>query len=715
MAEIINIPNNAVIYDIEIDLWEPIKRNTVYSKQWDTRTRYIRATVYNNGILYPLTTSDVIHYCATKPDGYSIDNFAGIDSEGKIIYWITDQTTAKDGQFDAEFRIFGGTSENPERKGTPKFVMWIEKSAVNDNAVISSNEFNALTQTISSIEHLSEEVTEAVNNVHTAIGNLDAALEGVETLNQQLIEDEEERKENEQIRIQKDAARPDYIYITKEAYEALPLSDREDSNKIYEITNDNGTVFTELQDLIDNTESAISDTLIAKQEAENAAANADNLSHQFQNNEDIRQAFYDSYKECSSYDNTETYLVNNKVTFQGGTYQCISKCTGIAPSYNTNNTNWICIAAKGTDGAGGDMFKSFYDTHNKQLDIYDYADSKVENAAFFGDSGGLVGSAIPTDAERLQGYPASYFEDLVVTVDDKTNTINERVNVIENVYPQLANPNILINPNFKINQRGMSSYNTPNAYTVDRWMNWGMNTTITPNNSGINITCTHSSDTKLLKQSVEHPEFYSGMTLTLTMKYKSLIMGNKSKFIFGFEDGTNNYSKEIDTSIISGITKVSGIIQNPTRLIVGLTKIGTDTINVDIEWIKLEACSIATPFIPRLYGEELALCQRYYCDSTSRGTVMYGYNNLGMHYLAGEILYPVEMRITPNLKVYNTVSNTFNQLRNTSNGTEISTTSITFNYLFTNTKGTSMLVVDGFTPVDGAPYDFKYTLDAEIY
>jgi hypothetical protein len=712
MAEIINIPDKAIIYDIDIDLWEPIKRNTIYSKQWDTRTRYIRATIYNNGVLYPLTTSDVIHYCATKSDGYSIDNFAGIDSEGKIIYWITDQTTAKDGQFDAEFRIFSGTSENPERKGTPKFVMWVEKSAVNDNAIISSDEFNALTQTLSSIEHLSEEVTEAVNNVHTAIGNLDAALEGVETLNQQLIEDEDEREKNEQFRIQRDALRPDYIYITKEAYEALQLSEREDPNKIYEITNDNGAVFTELQDLIDNTESAISDTLEAKVEAENAATNANDLSHQFQNNESIRQGFYDAYKECSPYNNTKSYIVNNKVTYQGGTYQCILNSTGITPAYNANNPNWICIAAKGNDGAGGDMFKSFYDTHNKQIDIYDYADSKVENVALFGNSGGLVGTAIPTDAERLQGYPASYFEGLVDTVDDKTGTISDRVNVIESVYPQLANPNILINPNFKINQRGKSSYNTANAYTVDRWINHGVNTTITPTSLGINISCTYTDDSNLLRQIVEHPELYAGMTLTLSIKYKNLVLGTNEKFILGFNDDINNYQEEISTT--SGIAKVTGIVSsNPNLLAVRCTKIGTgSSFSVDIEWLKLEVSSIATPFIPRLYGEELALCQRYYERSKDINSLIGSKICIGVHpTLLSGFDFAVEKRVTPTITLYSR-NGTPNKVSLVDTGADIGT-EVTASPPSTKTIRTILDSGSEFTK--GLGYEVNYVADAEIY
>ena len=34
--------------------------------------------------------------------------------------------------------------------------------------------------------------------------------------------------------------------------------------------------------------------------------------------------------------------------------------------------------------------------------------------------------------------------------------------------------------------------------------------------------------------------------------------------------------------------------------------------SIVVNWVKLEIGSYATPFSPRLYGEELALCERYY-------------------------------------------------------------------------------------------------------
>ncbi|MGN6715520.1 hypothetical protein, partial [Anaerocolumna jejuensis] len=61
------------------------------------------------------------------------------------------------------------------------------------------------------------------------------------------------------------------------------------------------------------------------------------------------------------------------------------------------------------------------------------------------------------------------------------------------------------------------------------------------------------------------------------------------------------------------------------------------------EWIKLEVNDHATPFIPRSYGEELAMCKRYYeagdiSFAVAKGVV---YEPLSK--------FSVEKRITPTL------------------------------------------------------------------
>lgn len=63
-----------------------------------------------------------------------------------------------------------------------------------------------------------------------------------------------------------------------------------------------------------------------------------------------------------------------------------------------------------------------------------------------------------------------------MTVNVKTNNNTKALIEPDNI----SNPNLLINPDFKINQRGQNSYSsTKDNYTVDRWKLY--NSTLTVN------------------------------------------------------------------------------------------------------------------------------------------------------------------------------------------------------------------------------------------
>ena len=67
---------------------------------------------------------------------------------------------------------------------------------------------------------------------------------------------------------------------------------------------------------------------------------------------------------------------------------------------------------------------------------------------------------------------------------------------------KFSNPNLLINPDFKINQRGATSYEQQ-GYSVDRWKIW--NVTVTPNSNGsITIKNDKYTDTGTFIQILEN-------------------------------------------------------------------------------------------------------------------------------------------------------------------------------------------------------------------
>ena len=104
----------------------------------------------------------------------------------------------------------------------------------------------------------------------------------------------------------------------------------------------------------------------------------------------------------------------------------------------------------------------------------------------------------------------------------------------------------------------------------------------------------------------------------------------------------------------------------------------------EITGVQLEVGHNATEFEYRHYGEELALCQRYYFK-TPTNNWMYALDNTNV-YNRATIWHPVEMRANPSITWSPTVSGT-------SNGTQWGSTKKSI--LYVNSPGTIVSVNPG--------------------
>lgn len=172
---------------------------------------------------------------------------------------------------------------------------------------------------------------------------------------------------------------------------------------------------------------------------------------------------------------------------------------------------------------------------------------------------------------------------------------------VAEVKANIANPTLLINGDFRnvVNQRGQTTYTTSNAtkiYTIDRWYTKGLNVTV---NSGFitveNATTSNWSLIQVFEKALPNEAY------TLSIKVKS-VTGNATLKV-GYGDSTE--SAPIALSVGTNKMTINGMVYT-----VNLTL--TPNAVVEVEWIKLEHGTIATPLAPRLYAEELALCQRYF-------------------------------------------------------------------------------------------------------
>jgi len=258
-------------------------------------------------------------------------------------------------------------------------------------------------------------------------------------------------------------------------------------------------------------------------------------------------------------------------------------------------------------------------------------------------------------------------------------------------YPPVNN-NILINPSFTVKQRGDVIDHVKGGYGPDRWRVRGLNdvggtkvesSTEVDDATGINkLVVKHPSDaTDPIKSNanVQHrieavnlQGLYS-KEMTFSFSYSDVGGSGIPKVWIGAWDSSDTLKVLYDavpTSLGSNrwsctvtLSTADGTIPDPNETGMQVTIYPNEGNNAPTEWrlweTKLEVGSVVTPFIARQYGEELALCQRYYYmmadkrSGSTKGTLIgtafkyssstYSFANL-----------PVEMRSIPTLvKVFN--------------------------------------------------------------
>jgi hypothetical protein len=145
MTSVVTIPERASVYEIDIDIHNKTLLYPVYSKQYEDGSRFIKAKLWDDGILYPVLSTDTIYFAGTKNGNKGVlsttvdtnDYLFGIDSEGNIIYQIRSTDTDTDTSYEAEFRVL---DSNNRLKATPKIKMFIEKSALQDSTPVTVGE-----------------------------------------------------------------------------------------------------------------------------------------------------------------------------------------------------------------------------------------------------------------------------------------------------------------------------------------------------------------------------------------------------------------------------------------------------------------------------------------------------------------------------------------------------------------------------------------------
>lgn len=224
----------------------------------------------------------------------------------------------------------------------------------------------------------------------------------------------------------------------------------------------------------------------------------------------------------------------------------------------------------------------------------------------------------------------------------KKGTLSQLANYLGTKF---SNPNLLINPNFKINQRGQATYETSGAsqiYSVDRWrLGKGK---VTVNSDGtVTVTATGGT-TNEEGYYTQHEENASYGKHTYSI-YVQAITGTvrvfyKNKDSKDTELGTLKQGLNIFTSADDGFKGIFLYIASGS--------------SVTLKYAKVEQGTVATSFIAPNPAEEYPKCQRYFQYIPKLYCVPLAYmrnliNNSDKFFQTTNGNLPTEMRIKPTL------------------------------------------------------------------
>ena len=277
----------------------------------------------------------------------------------------------------------------------------------------------------------------------------------------------------------------------------------------------------------------------------------------------------------------------------------------------------------------------------------------------------LVSKAAGTDLTTLSGkaYQTddttenSLASDDILPFYDTSATAKRKMPVQKFAEQLISNPNLLDNPWFTVNQRGLSTYDgtVANQFTVDRWKNVVDNRgTVTVTNDGITFTANSSAATPFIRQQTEISKLsLIGKSITLSlMLADGTIISNSAVVTSADNTNTPVVMAETDDELL----EVSLLEQSTHELFVNIRKsYDSEKPSVNIRAVKLELGSVSTLAMDTApnYATELLKCQRYFINFNPNKVT---YCPLGHAASKSDRVYldvslPVSMRANPSITI----------------------------------------------------------------
>jgi hypothetical protein len=235
--------------------------------------------------------------------------------------------------------------------------------------------------------------------------------------------------------------------------------------------------------------------------------------------------------------------------------------------------------------------------------------------------------------------------------------------------PLAGSRNRIINGGMVIDQRSnggsLSSGVNAITYSVDRWYVYALGAAVIAQRvvssassfqSALRILGAASNTAAVIGQRIEAANSFDLANQVVSLSFVAASSASISLtwnilYADATDDFTNKTLANTGTQATTpAMTRYFATFTLPANATTGLavefTAANLTSGSIDITGVQLEPGSVATPFERRSYGQELALCQRYFAVSTAYG---WGYAAAGGANRVASAYLPVTMRVAPSV------------------------------------------------------------------
>ena len=148
------IKKNYKVLEIAVDFINP-SYNISRAKRLDN-SRYIVCTLTENGVPRGVKTNEVARFRLQKPDKTYVYNDCELLEDGRVLITLTEQILAAEGNAVCDIQL---TNEDTGIiYSTKNFIINIDRTAVDNGVIESSDEFDALNNLIATNKKLNDEI-----------------------------------------------------------------------------------------------------------------------------------------------------------------------------------------------------------------------------------------------------------------------------------------------------------------------------------------------------------------------------------------------------------------------------------------------------------------------------------------------------------------------------------------------------------------------------